>query len=173
MNKNLPINQKGFTLIELLVVIAIIGILAAIVLIGINPGARLNDASVAAAKSDVATLATVVEACIAKEIELSSQPGGFTSTTIYGPATNASSCSNKANLMSTSNPQRSYARPGSIATGAPPVIQIGGSGSVICIYNQTAANVIWYSTSTGSYTVENDATPTPPTGCPAIGTSYN
>ncbi|MBI2031792.1 MAG: prepilin-type N-terminal cleavage/methylation domain-containing protein, partial [Candidatus Levybacteria bacterium] len=30
-------NQKGFTLIELLVVIAILGILAAVLLVGVNP----------------------------------------------------------------------------------------------------------------------------------------
>lgn len=54
---------KGFTLIELLVVIAILGILAAVVLIAINPAERINEANDSGAKSAVGQVATALEAC--------------------------------------------------------------------------------------------------------------
>ena len=55
--------QKGFTLIELLVVIAIIGILAAVVLVAINPAQRIAEANDSKTKSNVGQVATAAEAC--------------------------------------------------------------------------------------------------------------
>ena len=52
---------KGFTLIELLIVIAILGILAAAVLVAINPGKRTRQAQDAKRKNDVGALATEVQ----------------------------------------------------------------------------------------------------------------
>lgn len=52
---------KGFTLIELLVVIAILGILAAAVLVAINPGKRQRQAQDAQRKNDIGALATEVQ----------------------------------------------------------------------------------------------------------------
>lgn len=46
-------NKKGFTLIELLIVIAVIGVLAAVILIVINPLAQLQKARDAGRKSDI------------------------------------------------------------------------------------------------------------------------
>lgn len=53
---------KGFTLIELLVVITILGILAAVVMVAINPGERINEANDSGKKNDVGQVATALEA---------------------------------------------------------------------------------------------------------------
>jgi len=52
----------GFTLIELLIVIAILGILAAAVLVAINPAKRTRQARDAQRKNDIGSLATEVQA---------------------------------------------------------------------------------------------------------------
>ncbi len=52
---------RGFTLIELLIVIAILGILAAAVLVAINPGKRTRQAQDAKRKNDIGALATEVQ----------------------------------------------------------------------------------------------------------------
>lgn len=54
--------KLGFTLIELLVVIAIVGVLAAVVLLAINPARRLAQARDTGRKSDVSQLATAAQA---------------------------------------------------------------------------------------------------------------
>ncbi|OGD87212.1 hypothetical protein A2870_03635 [Candidatus Curtissbacteria bacterium RIFCSPHIGHO2_01_FULL_41_11] len=53
---------KGFTLIELLIVIAILGILAAAVLVAVNPLKRQQQARDAGRKSDVGQLVTALQA---------------------------------------------------------------------------------------------------------------
>ncbi|OGD88948.1 hypothetical protein A3A54_00255 [Candidatus Curtissbacteria bacterium RIFCSPLOWO2_01_FULL_39_62] len=52
----------GFTLIELLIVIAILGILAAAVLVAINPQKRTRQARDAGRKNDIGSLATELQA---------------------------------------------------------------------------------------------------------------
>ena len=54
--------SKGFTLIELLIVIAIMGILAAAVLIAVNPAKRTNQAKDATVKSDIGQIGTGLQA---------------------------------------------------------------------------------------------------------------
>lgn len=54
---------NGFTLIELLVVIAVLGILAAVVLVAIDPRERINEANDAGSKNDISQVATALEAC--------------------------------------------------------------------------------------------------------------
>ena len=53
--------QKGFTLIELLIVIAILGILAAGILVAINPVQKINQANDANMKSNVGQIATALQ----------------------------------------------------------------------------------------------------------------
>ena len=61
IKKFAPKKFKGFTLIELLVVIAILGILAAAVLVAINPGKRTRQAQDAKRKNDIGALATEIQ----------------------------------------------------------------------------------------------------------------
>lgn len=55
-------NDRGFTLIELLIVIAILGILAAAVLVAVNPAKRQNQAKDANTKADIGSIATALQA---------------------------------------------------------------------------------------------------------------
>jgi prepilin-type N-terminal cleavage/methylation domain-containing protein len=50
--------NKGFTLIELLVVIAVLGVLAAAVVVAINPVQKINQANDSKVKNDVSQIAT-------------------------------------------------------------------------------------------------------------------
>lgn len=52
--------KKGFTLVELLVVIAVIGVLAAVVLVAINPAKKLSQARDAQRKSGIQQISTAL-----------------------------------------------------------------------------------------------------------------
>lgn len=71
---------KGFTLIELLIVIAIMGILAAAVLVAINPLKRQQQARDASRKSDLGQIASALQA-------YSTSPGNGQYPTANGAAT--------------------------------------------------------------------------------------
>jgi prepilin-type N-terminal cleavage/methylation domain-containing protein len=59
-NKLLPVWQQGFTLIELLVVIGIIGILAAVVLVAVNPGRQFASARDTQRRADLYSVTNAV-----------------------------------------------------------------------------------------------------------------
>ncbi len=59
--------NKGFTLIELLVVIAIIGVLAAVVLLAINPAELLRRSRDSGRLQDLSTLRKAVDSAIAQQ----------------------------------------------------------------------------------------------------------
>lgn len=52
--------RKGFTLVELLVVIAVIGVLAAVVLVAINPAKKLSQARDAQRKSGIQQISSAL-----------------------------------------------------------------------------------------------------------------
>lgn len=54
-------SMRGFTLIELLIVMAIIGILAAVVLVGIDPVDKINAANDTKVQRDINALANAME----------------------------------------------------------------------------------------------------------------
>jgi prepilin-type N-terminal cleavage/methylation domain-containing protein len=55
-------SKRGFTLIELLVVIAVLAVLAAGVIVAINPRKRINQANDAKIRNDIGQIATALEA---------------------------------------------------------------------------------------------------------------
>jgi prepilin-type N-terminal cleavage/methylation domain-containing protein len=76
MNKNIRAN-KGFTLLEILLVIAAIGILAAIVLVAINPNRQIAQVRNAERRSEVNTIYKALEQYL---IEKQGYPAGITET---------------------------------------------------------------------------------------------
>jgi prepilin-type N-terminal cleavage/methylation domain-containing protein len=69
--------NKGFTLLEILLVIAAIGILAAIVLVAINPNRQIAQARNTVRQADINTIQKAVEQYL---IEKGSYPNGITNT---------------------------------------------------------------------------------------------
>jgi prepilin-type N-terminal cleavage/methylation domain-containing protein len=102
MNKNIRTN-KGFTLLEILLVIAVIGILAAIVLVSINPNRQIAQVRNAQRRSDINTIYKALEQYL---IDTGNYPNSVnsnfkeicnTGTEQVGGATD---CSGKADLRS-------------------------------------------------------------------------
>ena len=83
--KKLLKSREGFTLIELLVVIAIIGILAAVVILAINPVELMKKGRDSNRKSDLATLSKAIDIYIVEE-----QPTDVPGTT--GQTSNGGTC---------------------------------------------------------------------------------
>lgn len=67
--------EKGFTIIELLIVIAIIGVLAAVVLLAIDPLEQLDRGRDAGRKTSVAQLGHAVEAWATAQSSSGNYPG--------------------------------------------------------------------------------------------------
>jgi prepilin-type N-terminal cleavage/methylation domain-containing protein len=77
MNSNIKRQKKGFTLLEILLVIAAIGILAAIVLVAINPNRQIAQVRNAQKRVDVNTIYKALEQYL---IDNGSYPAGITTT---------------------------------------------------------------------------------------------
>jgi prepilin-type N-terminal cleavage/methylation domain-containing protein len=93
--------NKGFTLLEILLVIAAIGILAAIVLVAINPNRQIAQVRNAQRRSDINTIYKAIEQYL---IDRGSYPVGITTTkkdicnTGIEEVGGASNCSGKVDL---------------------------------------------------------------------------
>lgn len=87
--------KKGFTLLEILLVIAMIGILAAIVIIAINPNQQLAKARDATRQNDVNKIANALEQYL---IDNGEYPGDVTPSYQEVCATGAPDCTGYADL---------------------------------------------------------------------------
>ena len=125
--------NHGFTLIELLIVIAILGILAAAVLVAVNPVKRQNQAKDANIKADVGSIATALQAYY-------TSPGAGT----Y-PVNTDTLVANKDLKQLPAHPDGSayvYAKdPATCAgTAADPCTEVSLSGA---LYDKTATEEVW------------------------------
>jgi prepilin-type N-terminal cleavage/methylation domain-containing protein len=76
--------KKGFTLLEILLVIAAIGILAAIVLIAINPNKQIEAARTAQRRSDLNSISKAIQQFIIDPVNGGAYPGGMVNMSTNG-----------------------------------------------------------------------------------------
>ena len=106
----------GFTLIELLVVIAILGILAAAVLVAINPVKRSQQARDSARKSDIGQLATALQA-YSTTPGAGNYPGTATSGVVTAQLTALTASGDLKRIPDDSNSSQHYTYTVSVTSG--------------------------------------------------------
>ncbi len=74
------IRRSGFTLLELIIAIAVLGILAATVIVAINPSKRQNQARDAAVKNDIGQISSALQSYFTSGI-VGTYPGALSALT--------------------------------------------------------------------------------------------
>lgn len=153
-NSSTSLTTKGFTLIEMLVTIAIIAIVSGVIIVGISPQKRIQDAQDSRARQDVRSVASAVEACLS-----------YTDAT-SGQTNTVAACASSANLASTSispcTPSATVVCGAPFARTIPSPVTVANSVSpaYVCVYEIGAPGATWYySTATGKVDSVK------PTGC--------
>jgi prepilin-type N-terminal cleavage/methylation domain-containing protein len=102
MNKNHIQTRKGFTLLEILLVIAAIGILAAIVLVAINPNRQLSQARNLVRQADINTIQKALEQYLIENgrypTSVSTTPGYICNTGTEQTEVPATNCNERVDL---------------------------------------------------------------------------
>jgi prepilin-type N-terminal cleavage/methylation domain-containing protein len=133
-----PARKNAFTLIELLVVIAIVGVLAAVVLVAINPAKRMRQARDSGRKSDIGQIATSLQAYFTSAATGlypggSGAPGGLTALTATGDLKSIPKQPNGSDYNYTVNGTSSEA-----AVYAPVEDPTTGAGSYVWCWNSSS-----------------------------------
>ena len=123
--------KKGFTLLEILLVIAAIGILAAIVLVAINPNRQINQARTAAINSEKNQLEKAIQQRL---IDTGSYP-----TVIDGVQRKICSSTVATDCINLATELANYIA--AIPTGATYTVAVGNNNRVYVNTTETAANL--------------------------------
>ncbi len=126
--KERGVSQMGFTLIEILIVIGIIAILAAVVLVAINPGRQFALANNTARSSDVNTTLNAINQY--QSDKKGALPASITTTATEICKTGASSCTGLIDL-SVLTASETYVPKLPIDPGCPTGCDANGTGYTV------------------------------------------
>ena len=131
---NISSNWRGFTLIELLLVIAVMAILAAIVIVAVNPSKQMADSRDAEREADVYT---IVQALYQYAADHDGEfPGNLTTTEMEICSTGSESCTGLVDLSElTDNQAYLVDIPADPLCGQEGVCDVNGVGYAIQLSN--------------------------------------